>query len=152
MQLCTDQSGEVQWNAVLYGTFQINPGYFSVVQSGEVKRNLRQSSLVKCSAVQSSPVHFSVVQPSAVQFIAVQCSPFIRVRSRSVQTSPVQSSTVQCISIRNSLGPLQPTADEFSLVKYRAVQSVTAQSSPVHSRTANRCRDERIALRLSRVT
>ena len=127
------------------------PDQSRVLQRGAVGGSQAQPKTVHSSEVQRLPVHFSVVQPSAVRFIAVQCSPFIRVRSRSVQTSPVQSSTVQFISIRNSLGPLQPTAVEFSLVKYRAVQSVTAQSSPVHSRTANRCRDERIALRLSRV-
>ena len=67
---------------VLYGTFQFNPGYCSVVQSGEVKLRQRQSSPVRCSAfqfslpkcclAQSSPLHSTSLMVTPVQFNPVQ--------------------------------------------------------------------------------
>ena len=70
VQFYADQSGEVQWTAVLYGTFLFNPGYCSVVESGEVKRSLRQSDLVKYNAVQSIPLKRSPVQSSVVMEVS----------------------------------------------------------------------------------
>ena len=52
---------------VLYGTFQFNPGYCSVVQSGEVKLRQRQSSPVRYSAVQFSLLKCCPAQSSPLR-------------------------------------------------------------------------------------
>ena len=70
VQFYADQSGEVQWTAVLYGTFLFNPGYCSEVESREVKRSLRQSDLVKYSAVQSILLKRGPVQSSVVMEVS----------------------------------------------------------------------------------
>ena len=62
--------------------FPVHPRQCSVMQSGEVKHSLQQFSAAKCSALWSSTV-----------------------LSRSLQSSPIHASTLQCISIRNTPSP-----------------------------------------------
>ena len=69
--------------AILYGEFRFNPSQCSVMQSGEVKHSLQQSSAVKCIAVwpvQSYPAHSSPVSSTQVKshpykYIAVYFHP-----------------------------------------------------------------------------
>ena len=142
LETCSaDQSGEVQ----------INPWYFSAVQSGEVKRSLRQSILVKCSAVQSSPLQCSSAQCgpvhcSAMQSIHQSPFPFSPDQSRPIKynavhfnseqpgpltanCSRVQSSQVQSGAIRNSTVQSRPFQNSQPLS--RQANCITAQSSHV---------------------
>ena len=84
--------------AVLYGTFQFNPGWCSILQSAEVKLRLRQSSPVKCSAVHFNHLKRSPAQSSPVHSLDVRSSPFRGICARLVQSSPVQSRPVQYCS------------------------------------------------------
>ena len=59
--------------------FPVHPKQCSVMQSGEVKHSLQQFSAAKHSALWSSTV-----------------------LSRSLKSSPIHASTLQCISIRNT--------------------------------------------------
>ena len=107
---------------VLYGTFQFNPGQCSVVQSGEVKLSLRQSSSVKCSAVhfsllkccpaQSSPVHSTDVWSSSFSGFCARLVQYCSFPSNSIHSLPAKY-----ISIQLSPGPYKSIAVESSPVK-----------------------------------
>ena len=93
------QCSSVQINlAVLYGTFQFDPGYCSVVQSGEVKLSPRQSGPVKCSAVQFSLLRCCPAQSSPVHSTDMRSSPFSGICARPVQSSPVPSNSNSSLS------------------------------------------------------
>ena len=64
------------------------PAQSRVVQSGEVKLRLRQSSPVKCSAVQFSLLKCCPAQSSPVQSSPLMCGPV-----HSVKSAPVQSNS-----------------------------------------------------------
>ena len=70
---------------VLYGTFQLNLGQCSVVQSGEVKL---QNKTVQPSEMQSRPVQSSELLSGSVQSSPVQSSPV-----HSVKSAPVRSNS-----------------------------------------------------------
>ena len=123
---------------VLYGTFQLNTGQCSVVQSGEVKLRLRQSSPAKCSAVQFSLLNCCPAQSSPVQSTPLTYGPVHLEESVPVQSSPVQSSSNSFPSSKVNFNPAQPRCIQVnssrvlsSQVQCRAVQCVTAQPSPV---------------------
>ena len=66
------------------------PVQSGVVQSGEVKLRLRQSSPVKCSAVQFSLLNCCPAQSSPVHSTNVWSSPFRGICARTVQSRSVQ--------------------------------------------------------------
>ena len=95
--------------AILYGHFRFNPRQCSVMQSGEVKHSLQQSSAVKCIAVWSSAV-----------------------LSRSLQSSPIYSSQVSSMQVHCSVFPSGTTQVNISqLQQCSVVLSSPVQSSPV---------------------
>ena len=101
--------------AILYGDFWFNPRQCSVMQSGEVKHSLQQSSAVKCIAVWSSAVLSRSLQSSPVQ-------------SHLLKSSLIHASTLQCISIRNYPSQYKPTAT----MQCSAVQSSLVPLTEVH--------------------
>ena len=90
--------------AILYGDFWFNPRQCSVMQSGEVKHSLQQSSAVKCIAVWSSAV-----------------------LSRSLQSSPIYSSQVSSMQVHCSVSPSGTTQVNISQLQ----QCSVVLSSPV---------------------
>ena len=97
--------------AILYGEFRFNPRQCSLMQSGEVKHSLQQSTAVKCIAVwpvQSYPAHSSPVPSSQVLSMQVHCSVFPS-RTTQVNISQLQ----QCSAVLSSPGP--PTEVQCSV-------------------------------------
>ena len=109
---------------VLYGTFQLNLGQCSVVQSGEVKL---QNKTVQSSEMQSRPV-----QSSELLSGSVQSSPSSEICARPVQFQfiPFQLSTFQ-----SSIAQVHISQQQSSLVHSSTVQSSAIRSSSAQSRS-----------------
>ena len=109
---------------VLYGTLQFNPGYCSVVQSGEVKLRQRQSSPVRYSAVQ-----FSLLKCCPAQSSPVQSSPL---RRRVLQSSLIRSSLLSGVCSR----PVPSSPVPFKSLRSRPIPVIPFHLSTFQSRIA----------------
>ena len=114
---------------VLYGTFQLNLGQCSVVQSGEVKlQNKNKSSPVKCRALQ-----FSLPNSCPAQSSPVQSTPFSEICARPVQFQfiPFQLSTFQSSIAQVHISKQQ--SSQVQTVQSSAILSSSAQSRSVQN-------------------
>ena len=98
-----------------------------VVQCGEVKLSLRQSSPVKCSAVQFSVLKCCPAQSSPVHSTDVRSSTFSGFCARLVQycsfsSNSIHSPLAKYILIQHSPGPYKSIAVKSSPVKCSAEQ------------------------------
>ena len=124
MQFGADQSSEVQWTDCSVWYFPVQS---RVVQSGEVKLRVRQSSLVKC--MPSISVFWSAVRLSPVRSIPLTRGPVHSEESAPVQSNPVRSRPIpvhslpaKYISIQRRPGPYKSIAVECIPVKCSAKQ------------------------------
>ena len=112
---------------VLYGTFQLNLGQCSVVQSGEVKL---QNKTVQSSEMQSRPV-----QSSELLSGSVQSGPSSEICARPVQFQfiPFQLSTFQSSIAQVHISQQQSSLAQSSTVQSSAIRSSSAQSRSVQN-------------------
>ena len=120
--------------AILYGDFWFNPRQCSVMQSGEVKHILQQSSAVKCIAVWSSPLQSSPSYSNQVSSMQVHCSV-----SPSGTTQVNISQLQQCSVVLSSPVPLTEVhCSVFQSGTQCRPQCIPAETSEVQPR-AVRC-------------
>ena len=129
------------------------PVQSGVVQSGEVKLSLRQSSPVKCSAVQFSLLNCCPAQSSPVQSIRWNLRPSSPILFVPVQFQfiPSQLSTFQSSLAQVHISQQQSSQVQSNAVQSSAIRKSSAQSRPIQSRTTNCHRVQDTVVLLSRV-
>ena len=116
---------------VLHNNFQFNPGYCSIVQSGEVKLRLRQSNPVKCGAVWCSPVLSTPLTCTPVRFNPVHSIQW-SLCPQSIPSRPIPFSPFQLTTFRSSIVQVHISQQQSSLVQSSAGQSSQVSNNLMH--------------------